>query len=300
MAVKKKYAGGTRRALGKGLDALISTEVVRTEGSTTINEIPLSQIEPNPAQPRREFAENTLAELAESIREIGIIQPITIHQTSSEKYIIIAGERRWRAAQMAGLNTIPAYIRTLNDASMMEMALIENIQREDLNAIEVALAYQQLMEREGMTQEKISQRVGKSRTVITNTLRLLRLPAEVQMALQKGDIDMGHARALLAIESPTKQVSVFRETIKKGYSVRQVEELAQQVKRGEEGKGGRASGTMKTLPAKYNDAKKKMAKLFGAKVEIVCAKTGRGKITIAFDSEEAFDSLMGKLSKIKK
>ncbi len=300
MAVKKKYAGGTRRALGKGLDALISTEVVRTEGSTTINEIPLSQIEPNPAQPRREFAENTLAELAESIREIGIIQPITIHQTSPEKYIIIAGERRWRAAQMAGLNTIPAYIRTLNDASMMEMALIENIQREDLNAIEVALAYQQLMEREGMTQEKISQRVGKSRTVITNTLRLLRLPAEVQMALQKGDIDMGHARALLAIESPTKQVSVFRETIKKGYSVRQVEELAQQVKRGEEGKGGSASGTMKTLPAKYSDAKKKMAKLLGAKVEIVCAKTGRGKITIAFDSEEAFDSLMGKLSKIKK
>ncbi len=300
MAVKKKYASGTHRALGKGLDALISTEVVRTEGSTTINEIPLDQIEPNHNQPRREFAENTLAELAESIREIGIIQPITIHQTSPDRYVIIAGERRWRAAGMAGLQTIPAYIRTLSDASMMEMALIENIQREDLNVIEVALAYQQLMEQDGMTQEKVSQRVGKSRTVITNTLRLLRLPAEVQMALQKGEIDMGHARALLAIESPTKQVSVFRETIRKGYSVRQVEDIAQRLKRGDKDSQGKKTAPTRSLPKKFADAKRKLHSSLGVKVQIVRTKTGKGHIAIAFDSDETFDKIMERLSKIKR
>ncbi len=221
MAVRKKYTTSRKgNALGKGLDALISTEAVRTEGSSTINEIPLEQIVANPEQPRRDFDEDLLAELADSIREIGIIQPVTLHQLSPDRYMIIAGERRWRASQMAGLKTIPAYVRTLSDASIMEMALVENIQREDLNAIEVALAYQQLMERNGMPQEKVSQRVGKSRTAVTNTLRLLRLPAEVQMALQKKQIDMGHARALLAIESPSEQVRVFREIIKYGYYVR--------------------------------------------------------------------------------
>ncbi len=300
MAVKKKFATAKRGpALGRGLDALISTEMVRTEGSSTINEIPLEQIEVNPNQPRRNFSEETLSELADSIRQIGIIQPVTLHQISPDKYMIIAGERRWRAAQMAGMTSIPAYIKTLSDASIMEMALVENIQREDLNVIEVALAYQQLMEQDGMTQEKVAQRVGKNRTVVTNTLRLLRLPAEVQMALQKRDIDMGHARALLAIESPSEQVKVFRDTIKYGYSVRQVEKIAQQLKLGENVKAGKLKLSRGALPEKYISAKDSIRNILGTKVQIACAKNGKGKITISFDSDASFDNIIAKLGQIQ-
>ena len=203
MAVHKKYNNGTKsNALGRGLDALISTEGVRTQGSSTINEISLDQIEANPNQPRREFDDEALHELAESIKAIGIIQPITLRQVSENRFQIIAGERRWRASQLAGLTAIPAYIRTISDENVMEMALVENIQRQDLNAIEIALAYEHLLENEGMTQEKISERVAKSRAAIANYLRLLKLPAQVQMALQKKEIDMGHCRALLALDSP--------------------------------------------------------------------------------------------------
>lgn len=180
MGVHKRYS-----ALGRGLDALISTDDVRPQGSSTINEIEIDQIEANPNQPRREFDEEALQELANSIREIGIIQPITLRQVAEDRYQIIAGERRWRASQIAGLTAIPAYIRTIKDENVMEMALVENIQREDLNAIEIALAYEHLLSNSGMTQEKVSERVGKSRTAITNYLRLLKLPAQVQMALQK-------------------------------------------------------------------------------------------------------------------
>ena len=206
MGVHKRYS-----ALGRGLDALISTDDVRPQGSSTINEIEISQIEANPNQPRREFDEEALQELANSIREIGIIQPITLRQVAEDRYQIIAGERRWRASQIAGLTAIPAYIRTIKDENVMEMALVENIQREDLNAIEIALAYEHLLSNSGMTQEKVSERVGKSRTAITNYLRLLKLPAQVQMALQKKEIDMGHARALLSIDSPSLQIKVFKE-----------------------------------------------------------------------------------------
>ncbi len=301
MAVKKKYNAAKKgTALGRGLDALISTDVVRTEGSSTISEIPLERIEANPNQPRRDFDETTLNELADSIRQIGLIQPVTLHQISPEKYMIIAGERRWRAAQAAGLTAIPAYIKTLSDASIMEMALVENIQREDLNVIEVALAYQQLMEQEGMTQEKVAQRVGKNRATVTNTLRLLRLPAEVQMALQKHEIDMGHARALLAIDSPTAQVKVFREVVKYGYSVRQVEEIAQQLKNdGSASEGKRKIATKGSLPEKYSLAKDSIRGLLGAKVQIACGKNGKGKITIAFDGDDSFDGIMAKLQQIK-
>ena len=207
MAIKKRYGN----ALGRGLDALISTEDVRPQGSSTINEIPVSQIEANPNQPRREFDQNALLELANSIREIGIIQPITLRQIADDRYQIIAGERRWRASQMAGLTAVPAYIRTIKDENVMEMALVENIQREDLNAIEIALAYEHLLSSTGMTQEKVAERVGKSRTAIANYLRLLKLPAQVQMALQNKEIDMGHARALLAVDSPSLQVKLFKE-----------------------------------------------------------------------------------------
>ena len=218
MAVHKKF-----NALGRGLDALISTEDARPQGSSTINEISIEQIEANPNQPRREFNDEALQDLANSIKEIGIVQPITLRQIAENRFQIIAGERRWRASQIIGLKSIPAYIRTIKDENVMELALVENIQREDLNAIEIALAYEQLLSGEGMTQEKVSERVGKSRTAITNYLRLLKLPAQVQMALQKKEIDMGHARALLAIESPSLQIKLFREIKKNCYSVRRVE-----------------------------------------------------------------------------
>lgn len=235
MAVHKKYNRGSKtNALGRGLDALISTEAVSTQGSSTINEIALDQIEPNPDQPRREFDQIALEELANSIKELGIVQPITLRQMDDNKFQIIAGERRWRASQLAGLTAIPAYIRTIKDENVMELALVENIQREDLNAIEIALAYEHLLEKSGMTQEKVAERVSKSRAAIANYLRLLKLPAQVQMALQKKEIDMGHARALLSLDSPSLQLKLFREIQKNGFSVRKVEDFCQQLKNGED------------------------------------------------------------------
>ncbi len=302
MAVKKKFSSNIKHnALGKGLDVLISTESVHTEGSSTINEVPIEQIEANPNQPRRDFDETALQELANSIAEIGIIQPITLHQVSEQKYMIIAGERRWRASQLAGLKSIPAYIRTLNDASIMEMALVENIQREDLNAIEVALAYQQLMETDGMTQEKVSQRVGKSRTAIANTLRLLRLPAQVQMALQKREIDMGHARALLALESPSMQVKLFKEIIKNGYSVRKVEELVQKMKNeGEETDGEKPVKQSNDLLVRhYEPYRRNLEKSLNAKVQIKFGTNGKGKINIPFSSEEQLNEIISILEKTR-
>ena len=208
MAVHKKYdrnvlgrgLDNIGNGKGKGLDALINTKDIEIEGTSNLSEIAIDRIKPNPNQPRREFDEEALQELANSIREVGIITPITLRQTTDGSYQIIAGERRWRASKMAGLDSIPAYIRTVEDGNVMEMALVENIQREDLNAIEIALAYQHLADASGMTQEKISERVGKSRTAVTNYMRLLKLPAQIQMALKNHEVDMGHARALLAIE----------------------------------------------------------------------------------------------------
>lgn len=301
MAVKKKFTTGAKgAALGRGLDALISTEAVRTEGSSTISEIPIAQIERNPNQPRRDFDEEALQELAASITEIGIIQPITLHQISADRYMIIAGERRWRASQLAGLTTIPAYIRTLDDASIMTMALVENIQREDLNDIEVALAYQQMMEKEKMTQDKVAKSVGKSRTAVTNTLRLLRLPAQVQMALQKKEITMGHARALLAIDSPTLQVKVFNEIIKNGYNVRQVEELAQRLKSGEDIQSGKKTiKSTSKLPTEYEALRNQLAKFFDTKVQMSISPKGKGKISIPFADAEQLERIMNIFDKIK-
>ena len=208
MAVRKKYnSSALGRGLdnissgrGLGLDALIDTSDIETKGTSNLNEITISQIEPNPNQPRHEFDEQALKELAMSIREIGIITPITVRQTESGTYQIIAGERRWRAAQIAGLSTLPAYIKTAKDDDVMEMALVENIQREDLNAIEIALAYQRLAETTGLTQEKISERVGKSRTSITNYMRLLKLPAPIQMALKNKEMDAALYRQSLGTD----------------------------------------------------------------------------------------------------
>src|SRR5574344_2926534 len=209
-----------RNALGRGLDALLSMDEVQTEGSSSINEIELSKISVNPNQPRREFDETALGELADSILEIGIIQPITLRKITDDEYQIIAGERRYRASLLAELQSIPAYIRTADDENVMEMALIENIQREDLNSVEIALAYQHLIEQYHLTQERLSEKVGKKRTTVANYLRLLKLPAPIQMALQKKEIDMGHARALLSLDNPQLQIKVFREILKNSYSVR--------------------------------------------------------------------------------
>ena len=295
MAVHKKF-----NALGRGLDALISTESVRPQGSSTINEILLEQIEPNPNQPRREFDEDALQELANSINEIGIIQPITLRQVEDNKFQIIAGERRWRASQLAGLQAIPAYIRTIKDESIMELALVENIQREDLNAIEIALAYEHLLSAEGMTQERVSERVGKSRTAITNYLRLLKLPAQVQMALQKKEIDMGHARALLAIDSPSLQIKLFREIQKHGYSVRKVEELAQKLKNGEDIQSGKKTiATKAPIPEEVTRIRQRLSDFLDTKVQMTCSPKGKGKISIPFANEEELARIMAAFDKLK-
>ncbi len=292
MTVKKKY-----NALGRGLDALISTEGVRTQGSSTISEIPLDQIQPNADQPRSLFDEESLQELATSIREVGIIQPITLRQTAENRFQIIAGERRWRASQMAGMKTIPAYIRTIKDENVMEMALVENIQREDLNAIEIALAYEHLLEQSRMTQEKMSERVGKSRTAITNYLRLLKLPAQVQMALQKKEIDMGHARALLAVDSPSLQLKLFKETLKNGWSVRKVEEMAQHLKNGDDIESGKKKILARAKqPEGYTQVKDRLSSFLQAKVTLSCNSKGKGKISIPFENQEDLERIMSVLN----
>ena len=294
MAVRKKY-----NALGRGLDALISTEEVRPQGSSTINEIAIDLIEANPNQPRREFDQQALQELATSIREIGIIQPITLRQVEDNRFQIIAGERRWRASQLAGLKAIPAYIRTISDENVMEMALVENIQREDLNAIEIALAYQHLLDNDGMTQEKVSERVGKSRAAIANYLRLLRLPAQIQLSLQNKELDMGHARALLALNSPSMQIRLYKEIMKHNYSVRKVEEMVNILKNGEDIQTatktlhGKAS-----LPEEYEVLKKRIADKLSTNVQMSCSAKGKGKITIPFASDEELERIITLLDKI--
>ena len=295
MAVHKKY-----NSLGRGLDALISTDAVRTQGSSTINEIAIDQIEANPNQPRREFDDEALQELAHSIREIGIIQPITLRQTAENRFQIIAGERRWRASQLAGLKAIPAYIRTIKDENVMEMALVENIQREDLNAIEIALAYEHLLEGSGMTQEKVSERIGKSRTAITNYLRLLKLPAQVQMALQKKEIDMGHARALLALDSPALQIKLFKEILKNGYSVRKVEELVQALKNGDDIESGKKKISARNqLPEEFCELRNQLASFLNTKVQMTCSSKGKGKISIPFANEAELERIMNLFDKLK-
>ena len=299
MAVKKKFSASVLgRGLddigtGRGLDALIDTTAeVKTEGSSNLNEVEISLIDPNPNQPRREFDQEALQELANSIRELGIIQPITLRKVAN-RYQIIAGERRWRASQLAGLQKIPAYIVDVEDQGVMEMALVENIQREDLNAIEIALAYQHLAEATGMTQAKISDRVGKSRAAVTNYLRLLKLPAQVQMALKNHEIEMGHARALLAIDSPSQQIKLFREVQQQQLSVRKVEELVQALKNGDDVKTARGKIASKSqLPEEFNILKDRLAQFFQTKVQMTCSPKGKGKITLQFDNEEQLERIM--------
>ncbi len=304
MAVRKKFdksvlgRGLDDISTGRGLDALIDTSDVKTQGSSNLNEIPIEQIEPNPDQPRREFDETAMQELAASIQTMGIIAPITLRQVSDNHYQIIAGERRWRASQIAGLKTIPAYIRTANDESVMELALVENIQREDLNAIEIALAYEHLAETSGMTQEKISERVGKSRTAVTNYMRLLKLPAQIQMALKNREIDMGHARALLSLDSPSLQLKLFKEVQKNQYSVRKVEEMVQALKNGEDVQTARKRITTRVpLSSSLNESKNRLTSMLNTKVQLTCSPKGNGKISITFANEEDLNRILSLLEK---
>ncbi|CDF22316.1 stage 0 sporulation protein J [Prevotella sp. CAG:617] len=297
MAVRRKFP-----ALGRGLDALISDDEVQTSGSSSINEVELSKIVPNANQPRREFDEEAMQELADSIAEIGIIQPITLRKMDNDTYQIIAGERRWRASQMAGLNTIPAYIRTADDEHMMQMALVENIQREDLNAIEIALAYQNLMEQAHLTQDGLSEKIGKNRATIANYLRLLKLPAQVQMALRNKTIDQGHARALLGLDSPALQVKLFNEIQERGYSVRQVEQMVKALNNGETIESGRRKLTDKKtqrLPEEFTALKGKLSDFFQTKVQMTCSPAGKGRITIPFATEEELERIISLFDRMK-
>lgn len=291
-----------RNALGRGLDALLSMDEVKTEGSSSINEIELSKISVNPNQPRREFDETALQELADSIAEIGIIQPITLRKLSDDEYQIIAGERRYRASLKAGLDSIPAYIRTADDENVMEMALIENIQREDLNSVEIALAYQHLIEQYDLTQERLSERVGKKRTTIANYLRLLKLPAPLQVALQNKQIDMGHARALITLGDPKLQIKVFEEILEHGYSVRKVEEIVKSLSEGEAVKSGskKIAPKKSKLPEEFNMLKQHLSGFFQTKVQLTCSEKGKGKISIPFNNEEDLERIMEIFDTLKK
>lgn len=297
MAVRKKFGN----PLGRGLDALLASDEteVHTSGSSSINEIDIDKISVNPNQPRRDFDEEGLNELADSIREIGIVQPITLRDNGDGTYLIIAGERRFRAAKIAGLTSIPAYIRTADDESIMEMALIENIQREDLNSMEISLAYQHLLEQYNLTQEDLSKRVGKKRTTVANYLRLLKLPAQVQVALQNKEIDMGHARALLALDDPKKQLKLFNEIQKNNYSVRKVEEMAKAINQGETVKGkDKVISRAQNLPEEYQPLRQHLSDVFKTKVQMSCSNKGKGKISIPFSNEQELEHIMELLDKI--
>ncbi len=295
MAVHKKYP-----ALGRGLDALISTREVQTDGSSSINEIELDKIKANPNQPRKEFNEDSLRELADSIAEIGVIQPITVRQTGDDSYEIIAGERRCKASAMAGRTTIPAYIRTADDENMMEMALIENIQREDLNAVEVALAYQHLLDTYGLTQERLSERIGKNRSTVTNYLRLLKLPAPIQMALQNKTIDMGHARALLALENTADQIRIFKQIEAEHLSVRKVEEMVRDLQYSSEtAPKNLPKQKSATLPEGFHMLKDSLSQFFQTKVQLTCSEKGKGKISIPFSNEEELERIIELFDRLK-
>lgn len=280
----------------RGLDALISTEAIRPAASSSIGEIEIAKIHANPNQPRREFNEDTLQELADSISELGVIQPITLRKEEDGNYMIIAGERRFRASQLAGKTTIPAYILSANEKDTMEMALIENIQREDLNPLEIALAYQQLIEQYNLSQEQLSKRVGKGRATIANSLRLLKLPGNIQVALKERVIDMGHAKALLSLSSHADQIRIFNETIKNGYSVREVEELVRNIK--ENGTPVSKSNGNKKQNDTFHQLKKHLTHFFQTPVQLTCSEKGNGKISIKFKNEQELERIIAIFDKL--
>lgn len=296
-----------KNALGRGLDALITFNESEASGSSSISEVELDKIIPNPDQPRRAFSEEGLNELAASIRSIGVIQPVTLRKLDEDSYQIIAGERRYRASQMAGLLSIPAYIKIADEDETMEMALIENIQREDLNSIEIALAYQTLIKTLSLTQEQLSERVGKKRATVTNYLRLLKLPAEVQMGVKDKKIEMGHARALVTIDDPVTQLAIYNNIIEEGLSVRKVEMMVREKSDADSVKpkssrkrssGDRLSRQMQD--GEFDALKQHLSTYFRTDVQFTCNKSGKGKITIPFHSPEELERLIVMFDKMNK
>ena len=295
-----------RSSLGKGLSALLedsNTDITSTprivSGNTavvgTVANVSLLQIEANPFQPRNEFEKQALAELAQSIKEYGLIQPITVRKVGFNKFQIISGERRFRASQLAGLEQIPAFIRIANDKTMLEMALVENLQREDLNAIEVALGYKRLIEECNLTQEQLSQKVGQDRSTVTNFLRLLKLPEPIQAALRDKKITMGHARALLSVSDPQIQAKILNEILKNELSVRRIEEYARNYS-GKKGKSKAKSQKKSSVVLSFEEQKMQedLADFFKAKVSVEKQNNGEGKIVIHFRS----DAELKKISRI--
>jgi ParB family chromosome partitioning protein len=296
-----------KNALGRGLDALITYNDAETQGSSSISEVELDKIVPNPDQPRRAFDEEALRELSASIRSIGLIQPVTLRKLEDDSYQIIAGERRYRASQMAGLTAIPAYIKTADNDEMMEMALIENIQREDLNSIEIALAYQNLIDTFSLTQEQLSERVGKKRATVTNYLRLLKLPAEVQMGVKNKKIDMGHARALITMNDPVAQLSLYNLILEDGLSVRKVETIVKDFSEGvpvqqQETKSAAKpkSPAQPQLSDDFDALKQHLSSYFQTNVQFSSNNQGKGKITIPFDSPEDLERIIVMFDKMQK
>ena len=291
-----------RSALGRGLGALITDAAEdpkqRPEAVAAIQELRLEDIRPNPFQPRTEFDEEALNELAASIKSIGIVQPITVRAIEEGKYEIIAGERRFRASKIAGAETIPAYIRKTEDESLLELTLIENIQREDLNAIEVAISYQRLLDECKLTQDGLSERVGKKRTTITNYLRLLKLPAPIQLAIRDKKISMGHARAIIGIEDPETQFMIFEQILKYDFSVRKVEEIVRELANPKTEGEERTLSRKKTEIGDYIALQKHLAQRFNTKVELKRNETGKGKIVISFKSDDELEKIIGLLDKV--
>lgn len=288
-----------RNALGRGLDSLISMDDVPARGSSAINEVSLQNISPNPEQPRTTFDAEALEELAASIAQLGIIQPLSLRKVGQDSYQIIAGERRYRAALMAGLTSVPAYIRSANEAELTEMALIENIQREDLNAIEIALTFKKLIDQYNLTQERLSERIGKKRATVANFLRLLKLPAEVQLGLRDKLVDMGHARALLTITDPALQLRLYNEILTRHLSVRNVEELAKQYQKTSQES---TSSTAKEHAKKSDDyevLRRHLSNVFRTPVQFNCDNRGRGRITFQFKNENELERLITLFDSLK-
>lgn len=290
-------------SLGRGLDALLGGEEANLAGTTlSIGEIALTQIRPNASQPRREFDPERLEELAASIRSLGLVQPVTLQAVGAQEYMIISGERRWRAAQLAGLETIPAYVRSVPQEQVIEMALVENIQREDLNPIEIALSYQQILEgQEGLTHAALAERIGKTRTTVTNYLRLLRLPAEVQLGLTQRQLEMGHARALLQVEDAERQLELYQMIVQDRLSVREVEELAKALQHPsvEEVEQPTPKPTRAANSQVFRSLELQLSKVFRSKVSLNCNTKGKGKLTIPFASEEELEHIIALLDKLQ-
>ncbi|UBM63472.1 ParB/RepB/Spo0J family partition protein [Candidatus Sulfidibacterium hydrothermale] len=292
----------TKRVLGRGLDAILSspeTDITSKDISGNyvagaIAELDLDQIEANPFQPRTDFDETMLQELAESIKSQGVIQPVTVRKMGREHYQLIAGERRLKASRLAGLKTIPAFIRVANDEQMLEMALIENIHRQNLNAIEVAISYKRLIEECQLTQEQLSEKVGKNRTTITNFLRLLKLPPEIQIALRDGTITMGHARALLSIEQEATQLRLLKLVLDEGLSVRQVEHMVREINHRETPSKKQKK---QELPEKYKEITRRLSDILGTKVSLKRNTKGAGTLVISFKNDEGLSRVVSALEK---